>query len=336
MLCSSYSVGCPAGSLLRRPVVWLPHPVVWIGKGISAHGKTVSAGNGFGRRPSGERAAGYRCWQSAFRWQACWNFTAGALALAYRVSFWLWVCCCIHFGAYQILAARCLATESQKVYRKRCSLADLYRVPEQQLSWLVGTDTQSLSEEEVTKACVETVAENTSDGVTAPLFYLLIGGVPLGFLYKAVNTLDSMVGYSQRNLSDTFGKAAAKLDDALELAAGSAFRAALMIRAAAGFLRLDAKAGMADFPQRPAASIFPPNSAQTESVAAGALGIRLGGTHLYFWQACEKTNHRRCPPSRQTGGHSHCQPADDWNVHPERTGIRCSSIPDCFWNEVKP
>lgn len=81
------------------------------------------------------------------------------------------------------------------------------------LSYLVGRETKDLDEEEVTKACVETVAENTSDGVAAPLLYLLLGGVPLGFCYKAINTLDSMVGYRNEKY-EYFGKASAKLDDA--------------------------------------------------------------------------------------------------------------------------
>ena len=184
--------------------------------------------------------------------------------------------------AYQIPASRCLATESRKVYRKLAA-SDLSGA-RTQLSWLVGRDTQSLSEEEVTKACVETVAENTSDGVTAPLFYLLIGGVPLGFLYKAVNTLDSMVGYRNETYR-YFGTVSARLDDALNWLP-SRICAVLMI-CAAWLLRLDARNAWRIF-RRDRNKHLSPNSAQTESVAAGALGIRLGGTHLYFGKPVEK------------------------------------------------
>ena len=216
----------------------------------------------------------------------------GVLLLAYRISFWLWFV--LHtFWAYQIPASRCLATESRKVYRKLAA-SDLSGA-RTQLSWLVGRDTQSLSEEEVTKACVETVAENTSDGVTAPLFYLLIGGVPLGFLYKAVNTLDSMVGYRNETYR-YFGTVSARLDDALNWLP-SRICAVLMI-CAAWLLRLDARNAWRIF-RRDRNKHLSPNSAQTESVAAGALGIRLGGTHLYFGKPVEKpTIGDACRPAR--------------------------------------
>ena len=186
---------------------WLPHPVVWIGKGISRMEKFLR--QHFPKTPKGERTAGTLL--AICIPLASFLISLGVLLLAYRISFWLWFV--LHtFWAYQIPASRCLATESRKVYRKLAA-SDLSGA-RTQLSWLVGRNTQSLSEEEVTKACVETVAENTSDGVTAPLFYLLIGGVPLGFLYKAVNTLDSMVGYRNETYR-YFGTVSARLDDAL-------------------------------------------------------------------------------------------------------------------------
>lgn len=256
---------------------WLPHPVVWIGKSISRMEKFLR--RHFPKTPKGERTAGILL--AICIPLASFLISLGVLLLAYRISFWLWFV--LHtFWAYQIPASRCLATESRKVYRKLAA-SDLSGA-RTQLSWLVGRDTQSLSEEEVTKACVETVAENTSDGVTAPLFYLLIGGVPLGFLYKAVNTLDSMVGYRNETYR-YFGTVSARLDDALNWLP-SRICAVLMI-CAAWLLRLDARNAWRIF-RRDRSKHLSPNSAQTESVAAGALGIRLGGTHLYFGKPVEK------------------------------------------------
>ena len=184
---------------------WLPHPVVWMGKGISAAEKQLR--KWFPETPSGLTAAGVILAVGIPLLSA--GISLLVLWLCYRVSFWLWFA--VHtFWCYQILAARCLATESKKVYRA-LQVEDL-PLARKQLSWLVGRETQTLSAEEVTKACVETVAENTSDGEIAPLFYLFLGGVPLGFFYKAVNTLDSMVGYRNETY-EYFGKAAAKLDD---------------------------------------------------------------------------------------------------------------------------
>lgn len=256
---------------------WLPHPVVWMGKGISRMERFLR--RHFPKTPKGERTAGILL--AICIPLASFLISLGVLLLAYRISFWLWFV--LHtFWAYQIPASRCLAAESRKVYRKLAS-SDLSGA-RTQLSWLVGRDTKSLSEEEVTKACVETVAENTSDGVTAPLFYLLIGGVPLGFLYKAVNTLDSMVGYRNETYQ-YFGTASAKLDDALNWLP-SRICAVLMI-CAAWLLRLDARNAWRVF-RRDRSKHLSPNSAQTESVAAGALGIQLGGTHLYFGKPVEK------------------------------------------------
>ncbi|MFR4475802.1 MAG: adenosylcobinamide-phosphate synthase CbiB [Ruminococcus callidus] len=203
----------------------------------------------------------------------------GILLLAYRISFWLWFV--LHtFWSYQILAARCLEQESRKVYRFLAA-GDLSGA-RTQLSYLVGRETSQLSAEEVTKACVETVAENTSDGVTAPLFYLLLGGVPLGFCYKAINTLDSMVGY--RNAKYLFfGRASAKTDDAANWLPA---RICGVLTVSAFLLRLDGKNAWRIF-RRDRRNHLSPNSAQTESAAAGALGIQLGG-HIYFGDVVEK------------------------------------------------
>lgn len=183
---------------------------------------------------------------------------------------------------YKILATKSLKKESMKVYHK-LKEGDLAGA-RKELSYLVGRDTAELDESEVAKADVETIAENTADGVIAPMLYIAIGGIPLGMTYKAVNTLDSMVGYR----SDEFrhiGFISAKLDDVFNyiparLAAG------LMILASR-ILRLNDKEAVRIF-KRDRYNHLSPNSAQTESVVAGALGIQLGGTHTYFGKPVEK------------------------------------------------
>ncbi|MBD5469962.1 MAG: cobalamin biosynthesis protein CobD [Lachnospiraceae bacterium] len=188
---------------------------------------------------------------------------------------------------YQILAAKCLQVESMKVYQclKKKDLVQARAA----LSMIVGRDTQHLCEEDIAKAAIETVAENTSDGVIAPMLYLAIGGPILGFFYKAVNTMDSMVGY--RN--DTylyFGRTAAKLDDYINFIPAR-ISAYLMI-AAAFILERFQKC----FSGKQALRIYKrdrkkhasPNSAQTESVCAGALGIRLAGDASYFGKTVSK------------------------------------------------
>ena len=185
---------------------------------------------------------------------------------------------------YQILATKCLKTESMKVYaalRKQ----DL-EAARKAVSMIVGRDTQSLDENGIAKAAIETVAENTSDGVIAPMLYTAIGGPVLGFLYKAVNTMDSMVGYkSERYLY--FGRTAARLDDAVNYIPA---RISAVLMTAACFF------SGADYDGKRAWRIYKrdryqhasPNSAQTEAVCAGALGIRLAGSASYFGKLVEK------------------------------------------------
>lgn len=256
---------------------WMPHPVVWIGKGISGMERLLR--QVFPKTPGGEHAAGIVLAVTIPLLSLV--ISGGVLYLAYRISFWLWLV--LHtFWAYQIPAARCLATESKKVFAA-LKAGDL-PLARKRLSYLVGRETAQLTEEEVTKACVETVAENTSDGVAAPLFYLFLGGVPLGFCYKAINTLDSMVGYRNKTY-EYFGKASAKLDDAANWL--PARLCGLFMIAAAWILRMDAENAFRIF-RRDRNNHLSPNSAQTESVAAGALGIQLGGAHIYFGQIVEK------------------------------------------------
>ena len=177
---------------------------------------------------------------------------------------------------YRILATRSLKTESMKVYYK-LKEGDLAGA-RKEISYLVGRDTQNLNESEIAKADVETIAENTADGVIAPLFFIALGGAPLGFAYKAVNTLDSMVAYRNDELIN-IGHASAKLDDVCNFI--PARLAAWMMILASAILRLDVKGAIRIF-NRDRFNHLSPNSAQTEAVAAGALNIQLGGTHTYF------------------------------------------------------
>ena len=180
------------------------------------------------------------------------------------------------FWCFQILAARSLSSESRKVYEKlkESDLPGARRA----VSMIVGRDTEKLTEEGVTKAAVETVAENTSDGVTAPLIYMMIGGAPLGFLYKAVNTMDSMLGYkNDRYLY--FGRIPAKMDDIFNYI--PARITGLLMTAAAFLTGLDGKNAWKIY-RRDRRKHASPNAAQTESVCAGALGVQLAGDAVYF------------------------------------------------------
>ena len=177
---------------------------------------------------------------------------------------------------YQIFATKCLRDESMKVYYA-LQKGDLNEA-RLMLSWIVGRDTKNLTEAEVTKGAVETIAENTADGIIAPMLYMFLGGAPLAFLYKGINTMDSMVGYKNDKYL-YFGRCAAKLDDVANFI--PARITGVVMVAAAYFLNLDAKQAWKTF-CRDRYNHLSPNSAMTESVAAGALNIQLGGGHFYF------------------------------------------------------
>ena len=187
---------------------------------------------------------------------------------------------------YQLFAVKSLKDESMKVYRELKK--DDLEAARYAVSMIVGRDTKVLDMTGVTKAAVETVAENTSDGVAAPLFYMAIGGPVLGWVYKAVNTMDSMVGYKNDKYL-YLGRAAAKLDDVLNFIP-SRLCAWIMIFAA----YLPSKGH--EFDGKNAKKIFlrdrfnhaSPNSAQTESVCAGALRVRLAGDAWYFGKLVKK------------------------------------------------
>lgn len=256
---------------------WLPHPVRWIGKMIAFLERKLRMC--FPATPKGEMAGGsllvIAVCLSSFLLPLLVLFICGKIHWGLRLAVETWM-------IYQILAAKCLQTESRKVYRQ----LQEKNLPgaRKQLSFLVGRDTQELTEKEVICAAVETVAENTTDGVIAPLLFIAVGGAPLGMLYKAINTMDSMLGY-RNEAYRYFGKFAARLDDAANWV--PARLAGLLMCLSAGVLRLSMPCAFRIF-FRDRGKHLSPNSAQTESACAGALGIALGGTHVYFGKPVEK------------------------------------------------
>ena len=185
---------------------------------------------------------------------------------------------------WQILATKCLRVESMRVYDAlRTDGVDAGR---RAVSMIVGRDTSVLDAAGVTRAAVETIAENTSDGVIAPMLYTAIGGPALGFVYKAVNTMDSMLGYKNDKYM-YFGRFAARLDDVVNFIPAR-ISAYLMIAAAfIGGRQFDGKNAYRIF-KRDRFNHASPNSAQTESVCAGALRVQLAGDAVYFGKLVKK------------------------------------------------
>ncbi len=211
----------------------------------------------------------------------CAGIPAAVQYFAFRASPWLYLAL-ESLLVWQLLALKSLRVESRAVY-DALAAGDLDRA-RRNVSMIVGRDTQRLDAAGVARAAVETVAENASDGVAAPLFYLALGGAALGCLYKAANTMDSMIGYKNERYLD-FGRAAAKLDDALNYL--PARLCALAMISAAGLSGMDARRAFCIW-RRDRRNHASPNSAQTEAVMAGALGVRLAGDAYYFGKLHEK------------------------------------------------
>lgn len=197
------------------------------------------------------------------------------LVLAWQISPWLFLLIESLF-CWQLLAIKSLRVESRPVYDALIR-GDLVGAREA-LSRIVGRDTAKLDEAGVTKAAVETVAENLADGVAAPLFYLLIGGSVLGCAYKAINTMDSMIAYKNDRYLE-FGRTAARLDDIANFIPARLCALAMVVSAA--FTGMNPSRGFKTW-RRDRYNHASPNSAQTEAVMAGALGIELAGDAWYF------------------------------------------------------
>ncbi len=255
----------------------IPHPIVAIGKAISAL-------ESFLRRVFPDT-------QKGLRWAG--RVMATLMPIVVFVITWgiiafLWwihpiagiIAAC--WLSCQILSTCELKRQSTKVAR---SLADGgIEAGRYAVSMIVGRDTKNLDEAGVIKATVETIAENTSDGVVAPLFYMMIGGAPLAMAYKAINTMDSMVGYKNDRYID-FGRAAAHLDDVANYLPAR-ICATLMV-AVSPLVKLNASRAFAIW-KRDRRNHASPNSAQTESVIAGALGVELAGDATYFGKKITK------------------------------------------------
>ena len=249
----------------------LPHPVRLMGAAIQALEKGLR--RLFPATPLGERLAGgvLALALPLGSFGAAW----GILRLCGLFSPWL------AFGAevvlcWQALCARDLWEESMAVCRelRRGDLPAARRA----VGMIVGRDTAALTPEGVAKAAVETVAENTSDGVAAPLFWMALGGAPLAMAYKAVNTMDSMVGY-RNDRYRWFGTAAARLDDLANWLPSRL--CALVMAALAPLAGLDGRGAFRIW-RRDRRKHKSPNSAQTEAAMAGALGVELAGDASYF------------------------------------------------------
>ena len=255
----------------------IPHPVIFIGKLISAIEKVVR--RTFPKTVCGENVAGGILWLLVVAISTA--VPAQLLWLCYRLNTWLGlglesiVC-------WQILATKSLKDESMKVY-DALKTGDIEK-SRYAVSMIVGRDTANLDDKAVARAAVETVAENTSDGIVAPLLFLAIGGAPLGFFYKAVNTMDSMLGYVEMPYKN-IGLFPAKMDDVMNFIPAR-FSALLMLMGG-WILRLDVKNGWKVF-KRDRFNHASPNSAQTESVCAGLLGLRLAGDAWYHGELHKK------------------------------------------------
>lgn len=211
---------------------------------------------------------------------------------------------------YTCLSARQLAIEAEKIM-KSLQNNDL-QMARHQVGMIVGRDTDSLSAEEVTKAAIETVAENTSDGVIAPLFYLVIGGPVLGMMYKAINTLDSMIGYRNEKYR-VFGEFSAKVDDIANYLPARITWLLLII--SSWLLHDDTKEAIA-VGERDCEKHLSPNSAFSEAVVAGALHLQLGGPHYYFGQLVRKPYI----------GNDHLVIAANWHLRRTITMLYMSSV----------
>lgn len=273
-------LACVAGFILDRlfgDPRWLYHPVRIIGHLISLVEKLLR--KIFLNKKQSLLVAGVILWLIVV------VVTTGTVYLILRLAGYL------HpvvrfvleaFWCYQLLAMRSLKMESMTVHRE-LEQDDLWAA-RQAVGMIVGRDTDCLDRQGIIRATVETVAENTSDGVIAPLFYMMIGGVPLAFFYKAVNTMDSMVGYKNDEYL-YFGRAAAVLDDVLNYV--PARISAFLMMAAAFLLHYDVQQAWQIW-RRDRYNHSSPNAAQTEAVCAGALGIQLAGDAYYFGELHQK------------------------------------------------
>lgn len=264
---------------------FIPHPVRLIGSLISFLDKRLNCNTGYNSSEKKLNLIKYkRGMLLAFTvFFATFAMSVIIIVAAYSINLYAGVIA-EAVMTWQILATKCLRVESMRVYDAlRTDGVDAGR---RAVSMIVGRDTSVLDAAGVTRAAVETIAENTSDGVIAPMLYTAIGGPVLGFVYKAVNTMDSMLGYKNDKYM-YFGRFAARLDDVVNFIPAR-ISAYLMIAAAfIGGRQFDGKNAYRIF-KRDRFNHASPNSAQTESVCAGALRVQLAGDAVYFGKLVKK------------------------------------------------
>lgn len=264
---------------------FIPHPVRFIGSLISFFDKRLNSDAGYNSSENEANLSKYKRGMLLVFTVIIATFIVSAMILvaAYSINLYAGVIA-EAVMTWQILATKCLRVESMRVYDAlRTDGVDAGR---RAVSMIVGRDTSVLDAAGVTRAAVETIAENTSDGVIAPMLYTAIGGPVLGFVYKAVNTMDSMLGYKNDKYM-YFGRFAARLDDVVNFIPAR-ISAYLMIAAAfIGGRQFDGKNAYHIF-KRDRFNHASPNSAQTESVCAGALRVQLAGDAVYFGKLVKK------------------------------------------------
>lgn len=264
---------------------FIPHPVRLIGSFISFLDKRLNCDAGYNCSENEANLTKYKRGVLLAFTVIFATFTVSVIILvaAYSINLYAGVIA-EAVMTWQILATKCLRVESMRVYDAIST--DGVDAGRRAVSMIVGRDTSVLDEAGVTRAAVETIAENTSDGVIAPMLYTAIGGPVLGFVYKAVNTMDSMLGYKNDKYM-YFGRFAARLDDVVNFIPAR-ISAYLMIAAAfIGGRQFDGKNAYRIF-KRDRFNHASPNSAQTESVCAGALRVQLAGDAVYFGRLVKK------------------------------------------------
>ncbi|AEB76065.1 cobalamin biosynthesis protein CobD [Clostridium botulinum] len=249
---------------------WFPHPVRFIGKYISFFEKQIRKAN---FKDITLKIGGVFLTLSTIglTYGICFGILKAAYIINPKIYYVLnivilWTC----------IAPKCLSNEAIKIYKELVN--NNIEKSRKQLSYIVGRDTDNLDESEITRAVVETVGENTSDGIIAPLMYMFIGGAPLALTYKAVNTLDSMVGYKE-DIYLNFGWFSAKLDDVVNYI--PARLTALFMVISSFILRFDYK-NCIKIINRDKNNHTSPNAGYPESAMAGALRVKIGGTNSYF------------------------------------------------------
>ena len=264
-------IGFVLDLIIGDPEGWT-HPVIWIGKWISFMEKKLRRKGGNLRRSAPVLTA-----STVFLAMLCTAAVLGILALIHKAALFAGMC----IISWWCLSAKCLAAEAKGVYRALGVSVEKGRT---QVARIVGRDTAELSEKEIICATIETVAENTTDGVISPMLYLILGGPVLAMGFKAASTLDSMVGYLDEKYRD-IGWSSAKFDDVLNYI--PARICALLMCAGAFFTGMDGRNALRIM-KRDHANHLSPNCAWSESAAAGAMHIQLGGTHTYLGKVVDK------------------------------------------------